>query len=170
MLGICIDSTKPCSWFSHVKFVLDRFDILKIQVPEFRHCSFRYMHIFLSPTWTHTRAHTVTTCAYVRNFVGWDWVHSVRRPLMVLMYQPRMIDEYGAFGGMRVGRGKPEYSEKTCPSATLSITNLTWPGIKTGPPRWETDEWPPELWHGRVSNVFPCYTFYIKIKIYFQYF
>jgi hypothetical protein len=24
-------------------------------------------------------------------------------------------------------RGKPKYSEKTCPSATLSTTNLTWP-------------------------------------------
>jgi hypothetical protein len=36
-----------------------------------------------------------------------------------LLYQPRMIDDdYGAVGGMRIGRGKPKYSEKTCPSAT----------------------------------------------------
>jgi hypothetical protein len=25
--------------------------------------------------------------------VGWDWVHLVRRPLIVLLYQPRMIDD-----------------------------------------------------------------------------
>jgi hypothetical protein len=30
--------------------------------------------------------------------VGWDWVHLVRRPLVGLLYQPRMLDEYGAFG------------------------------------------------------------------------
>jgi hypothetical protein len=38
--------------------------------------------------------------------VGWDWVHFVRRPLIGLLYQPRMIDEYEGFGGMRTGRGK----------------------------------------------------------------
>jgi hypothetical protein len=37
--------------------------------------------------------------------VGWDCVHLVRRPLIVLLYQPRMVDEYGAFGGMKIGRG-----------------------------------------------------------------
>jgi hypothetical protein len=26
-------------------------------------------------------------------------------------------------------QGKPKYSEKTCPSATLSTTNPTWPGL-----------------------------------------
>jgi hypothetical protein len=35
-----------------------------------------------------------------------------------------MIDKYGAFGGMRIGRGN-KYSEETCRSATLSITNPT---------------------------------------------
>jgi hypothetical protein len=34
-------------------------------------------------------------------------------------------------------RGKPKYSEKTCPSATLSTTNPTWPGIEPRLPRWE---------------------------------
>jgi hypothetical protein len=33
--------------------------------------------------------------------VGWDWVHLVRRPLIGSLYEPRMMDEYGAFGGMR---------------------------------------------------------------------
>jgi hypothetical protein len=38
-------------------------------------------------------------------FVGWGETESlVRRPLIGLLYQPR-IDEYGAFGGMRLGRG-----------------------------------------------------------------
>jgi hypothetical protein len=32
-------------------------------------------------------------------------------------------DECGAVGGMRIVRGKPKYSEKTCLSATLSTTN-----------------------------------------------
>jgi hypothetical protein len=38
-----------------------------------------------------------------------------------------MIDNYecGAVGGMKIGRGEQKYSEKTCPNATLSTTNLT---------------------------------------------
>jgi hypothetical protein len=36
----------------------------------------------------------------------------------------RMFNEYGAVG-MKVDRKKPKYSEKTCPSATLSSTNPT---------------------------------------------
>jgi hypothetical protein len=38
-----------------------------------------------------------------------------------------MIDdhEYEAVGGMRIGRGKLKYSEKTCPSAALTTTNPT---------------------------------------------
>jgi hypothetical protein len=37
--------------------------------------------------------------------VGCDWAHLVRRSLIALLYEPRMINEYGAFGGMRIGRG-----------------------------------------------------------------
>jgi hypothetical protein len=38
-----------------------------------------------------------------------------------LFYQPQIIDDgdCGPTGGMKIGRGKPKYSEKTCPSATL---------------------------------------------------
>jgi hypothetical protein len=45
-----------------------------------------------------------------------------------LLYKPQMINEgdCGAIGGMKIGRGKPKYSENTCPSATLSTTNPTW--------------------------------------------
>jgi hypothetical protein len=45
-----------------------------------------------------------------------------------LLYQPRMIGEgdCGVIGGKKICRlGKPKYSEKTCPSATLSTTNPT---------------------------------------------
>jgi hypothetical protein len=51
---------------------------------------------------------TETTVSYfLFNFLGLglDWVHFVRRPLIGLLYQPRMIDdEYGTVGGMRIGR------------------------------------------------------------------
>jgi hypothetical protein len=33
-------------------------------------------------------------------------VHLERRSLSGLLYQPGMMDEYVAFGGMRIGRGK----------------------------------------------------------------
>jgi hypothetical protein len=36
---------------------------------------------------------------------GWDWVHLVRRSLFGLLYQPRVIDEYGTFRGTRISRG-----------------------------------------------------------------
>jgi hypothetical protein len=47
--------------------------------------------------------------------VRWDRVHLVRRPLIGLFYQPRMIDKYGSFGGIRSGKGNPKYSEKKLP-------------------------------------------------------
>jgi hypothetical protein len=31
--------------------------------------------------------------------------------------------------------GEPKYSEKTCPSATLSTTNPTWPDLGSNPGR-----------------------------------
>jgi hypothetical protein len=37
--------------------------------------------------------------------MGWDWVHLVLRPLFGLLYQPRMIDDCGAIGGMRIRKG-----------------------------------------------------------------
>jgi hypothetical protein len=35
-------------------------------------------------------------------------------------------DDCGAIGGMSECQGKPKYSEKTCPIASLSTTNPTW--------------------------------------------
>jgi hypothetical protein len=75
-------------------------------------------------------------------FVGvwWDWVRLVRRPLLGLSYQHRMM----MMSVMQLVEwevaGKPKYSEKTFYSATLSITNPTWPdlgsnlGHRTGKP------------------------------------
>jgi hypothetical protein len=53
-----------------------------------------------------------------------------------LLYQPRMIGDgdYGEIGGMKIGRGT-EDSEKTCPSATLSTRNHTWPDPCLNPGR-----------------------------------
>jgi hypothetical protein len=46
-----------------------------------------------------------------------------------------MIDEYGVFGGMRIGKVKPKYLDETCPNATLSPTNPTQPGMGSNPSR-----------------------------------
>jgi hypothetical protein len=43
-------------------------------------------------------------------------------------------------------QGKLKYSEKTCPSATLSTTNHTWPDLGS---KWEVGGYSPELWQGR---------------------
>jgi hypothetical protein len=52
-----------------------------------------------------------------------------------LLYKPQMIHEgdCGALGRMKIGRGKPKYSEKTYPSVTLSTTNPTWPDPGSNP-------------------------------------
>jgi hypothetical protein len=60
--------------------------------------------------------------------VSWGGVKAnlVGRPLIGLLYQPRMIDEYAAFWWNENSKGTPKYSEETCPSATLSTTNPAW--------------------------------------------
>jgi hypothetical protein len=72
--------------------------------------------------------------------VGWDWVHLLRRPLIGLLYQPRMIDdaEYGAVGGMRIGRGNRSSRRKPAPVPLCQPqTHMTWAGIEPGPPQWK---------------------------------
>jgi hypothetical protein len=49
-----------------------------------------------------------------------------------LLYKPQMVDE-GEWN--EDWQGKPKYSEKTCPSATLSTTNPTWPDPGSNPGR-----------------------------------
>jgi hypothetical protein len=62
--------------------------------------------------------------------VGWSpyWVHSARRLLNV----PAPGDDR-EFGGMKIGRGNLSTRRKTCPSATLSTTNPTWPDPGSNP-------------------------------------
>jgi hypothetical protein len=63
-------------------------------------------------------------------WVGWDWVHLVRRPLIGLLYQPRMIDDdCGAVGGMRIGKRNRSTRRKTAPVSLYppQISHgLTW--------------------------------------------
>jgi hypothetical protein len=33
-------------------------------------------------------------------------------------------------------------------------SHIAWLGFETGPPRWETGDQPPELWHGQILNNF----------------
>jgi hypothetical protein len=62
--------------------------------------------------------------------VGWDWVPRyllkslVLRPLWPIVQTP-VIDEDDFWSNWlnENWQGKPKYSEKTCPSATLSTTN-----------------------------------------------
>jgi hypothetical protein len=50
-------------------------------------------------------------------------------------------------------QGKPKYSEKTCPSATVHHkSHMAKSGIEPGPPRWEASDWPLELWRGLTQK------------------
>jgi hypothetical protein len=66
--------------------------------------------------------------------MGWDWVHLVRRTLIGLLYQPRMIDECRAIGGMRIGRGNRSTRRKpaSVPLFPPRIPHdLTWARTRT---------------------------------------
>jgi hypothetical protein len=59
----------------------------------------------------------------------WDWVHLVRRPLIGLLCQPRMIDGYGAIGGIRIDRGNRSTRRKPAPVPLCPLQiphDLTW--------------------------------------------
>jgi hypothetical protein len=60
--------------------------------------------------------------------VGWDLRHQILRPLLAYCTAPN--DRWGWLWSNwwnEDWQGKPKYSEKTCPCATLSTTNPTWP-------------------------------------------
>jgi hypothetical protein len=109
-------------------------------------CSFRALKVIRN-RWVRWRwqkngiaAKMSATWRFVRNFFNshsgvWsaDWVHSARRPLLAC------CTCFGWLWGWRIWRdedrqGKSMYSEKSCPSATLSTTNPTWqePGANPG--------------------------------------
>jgi hypothetical protein len=80
----------------------------------------------------------------------------VLRPLTGLLYQPRTIGDgdCGEIGGMKIGNGKPKYSEKPCPSAILSTTNPTCldPGLNPGRRGGKPATNLLELWRGRFVS------------------
>jgi hypothetical protein len=53
-----------------------------------------------------------------------------------------------------IDRGKPKYSEKTCPSATLSTTNPTWP------PRWEAGLY--FMWWTFNQHIWTCHQQFLR--------
>lgn len=66
--------------------------------------------------------------------VGCDWVQLLQRPLFGLLHQPQMTSDDGRWwlwsNRWHLNwQGKPKYSEKTCPRATFSTRNPTWPDL-----------------------------------------
>jgi hypothetical protein len=72
--------------------------------------------------------------------VRWDWVHLVRRQLIGLLYQPRIIDEdeCEAVGGTRIGSGNRSTRGKLAPVPLCppQIPHDLTSGLEPGPPRW----------------------------------
>jgi hypothetical protein len=64
-------------------------------------------------------------------WVGWDWVHFVLRLLTNWPIVPAPDGRWWMWSSRwnYNWQGKPQYSEKTCPSATLSTTNPIWPDL-----------------------------------------
>jgi hypothetical protein len=63
----------------------------------------------------------------------WNWIHFVCLPLIGLLYQPRVIDEYGAFSGMRTGRGSRNTQRKPAPVPLCPPQishDMTWDWIR----------------------------------------
>jgi hypothetical protein len=71
--------------------------------------------LLISPPRKWQRSHTLEWKWFLG--VGWDWVHLVRRPLIGLLYQPRMTDndECGEVNRMRIGRGNRSTRSKPAP-------------------------------------------------------
>jgi hypothetical protein len=87
---------------------------------------------YLTDNTTHTYSEILNINTFnvaVNIFLGWNWVHLVRRPLFGLLYRPRMMDDDGcrALYGMRMIRETEVLGENPCPRATLSTINPTRP-------------------------------------------
>jgi hypothetical protein len=59
---------------------------------------------------------------------GWSpyWVHSALRPLLAYWTFPGWLWWWRSWCNEGFWQGKPKYSEKTCPDATLPTTNPTY--------------------------------------------
>lgn len=63
--------------------------------------------------------------------MGWDWVRLICRQILGALFQLRMMGNYECRTVDRMsGKGKWSTRKKTCPSASLSITTLTWPELE----------------------------------------
>jgi hypothetical protein len=64
---------------------------------------------------------------YYKYWGRWSpyWVHSALRPLPASATCPGWLWGWRSWWNERFWQGKPKYSEKTCPDATLSTTNPT---------------------------------------------
>jgi hypothetical protein len=76
--------------------------------------------------------------------VRWDCVHLVRRPLIGLVNQPRMIhdDECAAIGEKWELARDTEVLRENLPQCHYvnHKSHMTWPGLEHGPPRWEAGD------------------------------
>jgi hypothetical protein len=60
-----------------------------------------------------------------------------------LLYQAQMIDDgdYGAIGGMKIGRGNRSTRENLPQRHFVHHkSHMTRPGLEPGPPRWEASD------------------------------
>jgi hypothetical protein len=77
------------------------------------------------------------TCIFFR--MGWDWIQLVYRPLISLLYLPRMMISMEQLLEWELV-GELKDSEKTCSISTLSTKNPTWSdlgsnlGLRSGKP------------------------------------
>jgi hypothetical protein len=99
---------------------------LPLYVPHWSRCSFIYDlnpltgeldHIYFPFTIMHF---TLLPRFFIRR-VGWNCVRLVRGPLMGPLYQPQMLDEYGAVGIIRIGRGSCDTESKPLPVCERQI-------------------------------------------------
>jgi hypothetical protein len=85
--------------------------------------------------------------------VGWD------SPLGTaattgLLDEPQKIDngDYGAIGGMKIGRGNWSTRKKPAPAPLgPPQIHMNWPGLESGPQRWEASDY--RSWEATVAQI-----------------
>jgi hypothetical protein len=81
-------------------------------------CPVLYMRFVVGSAVLHNSYLLRVSSAYYFIFLmEWDWVHLVLRPLFGLLYQPQMVgdNDFGAIGGIRIGRGGQSTRRKPAP-------------------------------------------------------
>jgi hypothetical protein len=87
--------------------------------------------------------------------VGWDWANLLSRPLLHLLYQPRMMTMMRSVEQSvekKDWQGNPKYSEKIYPCATSSTTNLTSTDLGSNSGRRGGKRETSRLCYGTVSD------------------